>query len=62
MLQSHVIEVEGTFVGAAVRQGAGFRFVAIDGRVGQLDGAVSASLADTQRKAAALMVTEGDRP
>ena len=66
MIQSHVIEVEGAFVGAAVRQGASFRFVAIDHRVEELDGAISASLADTQRLAAALVrsgrLPEGPRP
>jgi hypothetical protein len=57
MLQSHVIEVEGTFVGAAVRQAGGFRFVAVDLRVEELDGAVTPTLADTRRLAASLLTT-----
>ena len=57
MIQSHIIEVDGTFVGAAVRQERGFRFVALDLRVEELDGSVSATLADTQRLAASLLTT-----
>ena len=57
MIQSHIIEVDGTFVGAAVRQERGFRFVAVDLRVEELDGSVSATLADTQRLAASLLTT-----
>lgn len=57
MIQSHVIEVNGAFVGAAVRQERGYRFVAVDLRVEELDGAVSATLADTQRLAASLLTT-----
>ena len=57
MIQSHIIEVDGTFVGAAVRQERGFRFVAVDLRVEELDGSVTATLADTQRLAASLLTT-----
>ena len=57
MIQSHVIEVNGTFVGAAVRQGQGFRFVAVDLRVEELDGTVLPSLADTRRLAGSLLTT-----
>ncbi len=57
MIQSHVIEIDGTFVGAAVKQGLGYRFVAVDLRVEELDGAVSATLADTRRLAASLLTT-----
>lgn len=57
MIQSHIIEIEGTFVGAAVRQEHGYRFVAVDLRLEELDGAVSATLADTRRLAASLLIT-----
>ncbi len=57
MVQSHVIEVGGAFVGAAVRQERGYRFVAVDLRVEELDGTVCPSLADAQRLAASLVTT-----
>ena len=38
MLQSHVISIDGTFVGAAVRLDRGYRFVATDTRMNELDG------------------------
>jgi hypothetical protein len=38
MLQSHVIEIDGAFVGAAVRLDTGYRFVAIDVRMEALNG------------------------
>ena len=57
MIQSHIIEVNGTFLGAAVRQEQGYRFVAVDLRVEELDGSVTATLADTQRLAATLLTT-----
>ncbi len=57
MIQSHVIEVDGAFVGAAVRHGQGYRFVAVDMRVEELDGSVLPSLADTRRLAASLLMT-----
>lgn len=51
MLQSHVIEVDGRFVGAAVRQAGGYRFVAVDPRLEDLDGSIWPSLTDVQRVA-----------
>ncbi|APH54516.1 Hypothetical protein GbCGDNIH9_1223 [Granulibacter bethesdensis] len=54
MLQSHVIEVDGAFLGAAVRNESGFRFVAIDLRVEQLDGSIWPTLADAKRLASQL--------
>lgn len=44
MQQSHVIEVDGIFVGAAVRLGDGVRFVAVDVRVKDLDDTIFPSL------------------
>jgi hypothetical protein len=40
MLQSHVVEIDGAFAGAAVRQPDGYRFVAVDVRLDELDGRV----------------------
>ncbi len=57
MVQSHIIEVDGTFLGAAIRQEHGYRFVAVDLRVEELDGSVWPSLADTQRLARSLVTT-----
>lgn len=54
MLQSHIIEVDGTFVGAAVRLDIGFRFIATDIRVEEMCGTVWPSLADVQRMAQSL--------
>jgi hypothetical protein len=51
MLQSHVIDVDGAFVGAAVRLDTGYRFIATDMRLEDLDGSVWPTLADVQRLA-----------
>ena len=37
MLQSHIIDVDGVFVGAAIRIDRGYRFVATDFRLEELD-------------------------
>ena len=44
MLQSHIIDINGNFVGAAVRLDSGFRFVALNIRVEELDGTIWPSL------------------
>jgi hypothetical protein len=51
MLQSHVIEIDGAFVGAAVRLDSGYRFIATDMKLDELDGSVWPTLADIQRLA-----------
>jgi hypothetical protein len=51
MLQSHVIDVDGAFVGAAVRLDRGYRFIATDMKLDDLDGSIWPSLADVQRLA-----------
>jgi hypothetical protein len=56
MLQSHIIEIDGNFVGAAVRQHDGYRFVAVDVRLHDLDASLWPSLADVQRVARRLFV------
>jgi hypothetical protein len=63
MLQSYVIDVDGRFVGAAVRQPDGFRFVAIDVRLDALDGSVWPSLAEVERLARTVVVADArERP
>lgn len=51
MLQSHIIEIDGAFVGAAVRLDRGYRFVATDVKLDDLDGSIWPTLADVQRLA-----------
>ncbi len=57
MLQSHVIEIDGAFVGAAVRLDRGYRFIATDIRLDELDGSIWPTLADIQRLARQLYLT-----
>ena len=49
MLQSHIIEIDGVFVGAAIRIDRGYRFVATDFRLEELE---LDDLADPGRRAA----------
>lgn len=51
MLQSHVIDIDGVFVGAAVRLHDGYRFVATDLRLDEIDGSHWPSLDDVRRVA-----------
>lgn len=51
MLQSHIVEVDGAFVGVAVRIDRGYRFVATDLRLEELDTSIWPTLADVQRLA-----------
>ena len=51
MLQSHVIDIDGAFVGAAIRLDVGYRFIATDMKLEDLDGSVFPTLADVQRLA-----------
>jgi hypothetical protein len=57
MLQSHVIDIDGAFVGAAVRLDVGYRFIATDMRLDELDGSIWPTLADVQRLARGLYLT-----
>jgi hypothetical protein len=59
MLRSHVIEIDGAFVGAAVRLDTGYRFIATDIRMEELDGTTWPSLADVRRLANQLFRTGG---
>jgi hypothetical protein len=51
MLQSHIIEVDGAFVGVAVRIDRGYRFVATDFRLEELDTSIWPTLDDVRRLA-----------
>lgn len=57
MLQSHVIVIDGSFVGAAVRLDVGYRFIATDYRLEDLDGTVWPSLDDVRKRANRLFRT-----
>lgn len=57
MLRSHVIEVDGAFLGAAIQLPPGYRFVAADLRVEELDGSFWPSLDDARRVARQLYRT-----
>ena len=56
MLHSHVIDVDGAFVGAAVRSDRGYRFIATDFRVEELDCSIWPTLEDVKRLARRLVV------
>ena len=51
MLQSHIIDVDGVFVGTAIRIDRGYRFVATDYRLEELDSSVWPTLEDVRRLA-----------
>jgi hypothetical protein len=51
MLQSHIIELDGVFVGAAIRIDRGYRFVATDFRLEELDSTIWPTLDDVRRVA-----------
>jgi len=57
MLQSHVIVIDGTFVGAAVRLDTGYRFIATDFRLEDLDGTLWPTLEDVRLRANRLFRT-----
>lgn len=57
MLQSHPIDIDGVFVGAAMRLDRGYRFVATNMRLEELDQTIWPTLADVQRLARRLYVT-----
>lgn len=51
MLQSHIIDIDGVFVGAAIRLDRGYRFIATNMRLEELDQTTWPTLADVQRLA-----------
>ncbi len=62
MLQSHVVEVDGVFVGAAVRQPDGYRFVAVDTRLDGIDGRLWTTLGEVRRHVRASFLVAPKRP
>ena len=56
MLQSHIIDVDGVFVGAAIRIDRGYRFVATDFRLEELDSSIWPTLEDVCRLARRALV------
>jgi hypothetical protein len=54
MLQSHIVDIDGIFVGAAVLISGGYKFVAVDRRLVGLDGRVLPTLGDLRRAARAM--------
>jgi hypothetical protein len=57
MLQSHPIVIDGVFVGAAVRLDCGYRFIATNMRLEELDQTIWPTLAEVQRLARRLYLT-----
>ena len=57
MLQSHIVEIDGVFVGAAIRLAQGFRFVAVDHRLGVLNGSVTGSLMELTRQVRSVLIS-----
>jgi len=57
MLQSHLIDVDGVLVGAAVRLDRGYRFIATNMRLEELDQTIWPTLADVRRLARRLYLT-----
>ena len=51
MLKSHVIEVDGVFVGAAIQHFNGYEFVAVAPQLTTLNGVVSATLQEARSRA-----------
>jgi hypothetical protein len=49
MLQSHIIDIDGVFVGVAVRLDNGLRFIAIDPRVRDIGGTIWPTLPEVRR-------------
>ncbi len=57
MQNSKVVEINGIFVGAAVRQASGWRFVAADPRVTLADGQVAETFREAQSLARAAFLS-----
>ena len=57
LLQSHIININGNFVGAAVRLDSGYRFIALNMRVEELDGTIWPNLDTVRRLARQLFLT-----
>lgn len=62
MLKSHVIEVDGVFLGAAVQHSDGYRLVAVAPQLASLNGAFAPTLQDTRRLAVRALAESATRP
>lgn len=58
MLQSHVIDIDGRFVGVAVRLDQGFRFIAADPRAEDLGEIIWPRIDDIRRMARRALALE----
>jgi hypothetical protein len=57
MLQSHPINIDGVFVGAAIRLDRGYNFIATNVRLEELDQTIWPTLADVQHQVRRLYLT-----
>jgi hypothetical protein len=59
MLKSHIIDINSVIAGVAIQSDRGFRFIAVDLRVEELDATVWPSLEQVSRLARRLFLTGG---
>lgn len=57
MFQSYVIDIGGVFVGAAVTASEGYKFVAVDPRVKEMNGSAWPSVSEVRRVACCMLMT-----
>lgn len=58
MLKSHVIDIDGRFVGVAIRLDRGFRFLAVDPRVEDVGEIIWPGIEDIRRMARRALALE----
>jgi hypothetical protein len=57
MLQSFVVDIDGAFVGVAVRLADGYKFISVGGRLEGMNGRVLPTLAELRRIARAAFLS-----
>jgi hypothetical protein len=57
MYESHIIDISGTFAGAAISASGKYRFIAVDPRVADLDQSEWKTLGDVRRVVGHLLTT-----
>jgi len=62
MIRSHVVVVDGVFVGAAIQYSDGYRFVAVGSRLAELNGTTAATLHETRSLAVRALRSPKRRP
>jgi hypothetical protein len=62
MIQSHIVEIDGAFVGAAVRQHDGYRFAAVDVRLDEIDGRVWPTFGELKRQVRLMVLAARGAP